>query len=138
MRHPRGETNPVSVLLFLAAIAGLWWLWVYGAAHYDHFSVKEDVWEAFSTAAGGEEGARDRLLRRLNAEVGWHYQLDEETGVEVVAPGLGLSEEDIEVTVNPEVNLIRVHVEYDRVLPLKPSSRRTTVHFVAEKTGKMK
>ena len=124
--------------MLIGVAAGAWWAWIFGPAYLDQFDVKEDVWLAFSTMLTDESGARAKLLRDLNEKVGWHYAVDEATGLEEVRPGLGIEPEQIEMTIAPEVNLLRVRVEYDRVLQLKPTSRRTTVHFVAEQTGKIK
>lgn len=118
-------------------MAAAWAGWVYGQAYLDHFDVKEEVWLAFSTTVTGEHEARARLMQALNAKIGWHYELDEGTGEETIKPGLGVPDEAVEIVLNPETKVVRVRVEYDRVLPLKPSDRRTTVHFVAEKTGKL-
>lgn len=128
------------MLLLLGAIAGGWALVVYGPAYYDHFGVKEAVWLAFTRAQTdlSPAEARAQLLHNLNTQVGWHFQVDDETGEERVQPGLGISEDAVEVKVDTELNLVRVHLEYDRVLLLKPSNRRTTVHFVAETAGKIK
>lgn len=130
----------MTVLLLLGAIAGGWAALVYGPAYFDHFGVKEEVWLAFTRVQTDLSPAevRTQLLRNLNSQVGWHFQLDDETGEERVQPGLGISEDAVEVTIDTELKLVRVHLEYDRVLLLKPSNRRTTVHFVAEKTGKIK
>lgn len=138
MSSPRGDTNPVTVLFVLGGIAGAWWLWVFGPAYSDQFDVKDEVWQTFSTALKGEEMARDALIHRLNTSIGWHYEIDEESGAEVIRPGLGVAAEAVEVKADAENEIVRVRVEYDRVLPLKPTSRRTVVHFVAEKSGKVK
>ena len=126
--------------MLLGAIAGGWALMVYGPAYYEHFGVKEEVWLAFTRAQTdlSPTEARDQLVRHLNTQVGWHFQVDEETGEETVQPGLGISDDAVDVKIDPEVNLVRVRLEYDRVVVLRPSNRRTTVHFVAEKTGKIK
>jgi hypothetical protein len=138
----RGSINPIAVLMLLAAIAGGWWLFTYLPVYWDNLTVREAASAcAVNYLAGGEEGVKTRLLTRLNettmdGTVGWHFETDDD-GLEVRKPGLGVTEDQVTISFDERKRTLTVHVEYDRVVELKPSIQRKIVHFSVEKTTQL-
>lgn len=135
-----GKTNPLTVLLFLAVGFGAWWGFLFIPVYVDQMEVKEATRQIVNLIpqAGDPMNAVTPPLFRLNSQVGWHFVVDEETGIESVKPGLGLTAEDnVTVDVDEQRKLVTVRIEYDRVVQLKPLERRRTLHFVAVATDKL-
>ncbi len=138
MRAPPGKTNPVSVLLLAAMVAGGWWLYTYGPIYWDNMEVKDEVSKGVAQAIlEGDVQAQNTMVNRLNKSVGWHYQLDEETQQEVVKDGLGLERDQVVVKSDSSTKMVTVRVEYDRTFQLAPFKQRKTLHFVVLKQGKL-
>ncbi|MEW6430976.1 MAG: hypothetical protein AB1730_05650 [Myxococcota bacterium] len=137
---PSGKVNPVSVLLLLALVGAGWWAVIFVPVYLDNLDVREAVDAAFSRYhVEGEQRARQFLMDRLNVRtpqgtIGHHFELDEE-GVERELPGLGVPEENVTFDYVERDSLLTVRVEYDRVVVLKPTQARRTLHFVVEKSG---
>jgi hypothetical protein len=128
-----------TVLLVLAGVAGAWWLFTYGPVYVDHLEVKEAATQIIniiptSNSNNPHDYAANSFFR-LNANVGYHFEVDEETGVENQLPGLGLTIDD-NLTVETEGKRTTVVIEYDRVVPLKPFKKRDLLHFRAVVTTK--
>jgi hypothetical protein len=140
MRKPSGKINPVSVLLLLAVGGGVYWAVLFGPVYFDNLDVREAVDAAFSRYhIEGEKRARQYLLDRLNTRtpegtIGHHFEVDDD-GVERELPGLDVPEEDVSFDYDERTSELTVRVEYDRVVVLKPTRKRRTVHFVVQKTG---
>lgn len=129
------KTNPVTVLVVLLLLAAGWWGWIFGPLYIDHLEVKEAASQIVNLVpqARGVDDAIATPLTRLNTRVGWHYQVDEETGEESVQPGLGLTaENNVVLDVDEERKHIKVRIAYSRVVQLKPFQRRQRVAFAAE------
>jgi VCBS repeat-containing protein len=138
VRTPAGKTNPISVLLFLAFVAGGWWLYTYGPIYIDNLEVKDEVAKGVAQAAlEGDTAAHNTLVVRLNKTIGWHYEIDEETQLERVKPGLGVEKEQVVVSSDSSTKTVTVRVEYDRTFQLAPLKDRKTLHFVVLKQGKL-
>lgn len=137
---PSGKVNPVSVLLVLALIGAAYWAVIFVPIYLDNLDVREAVDAAFSRYhVDGEERARQFLMDRLNVHtpqgtIGHHFEIDEE-GIEQELPGLGVPEENVTMDFVERDSQLTVRVEYDRVVVLKPSQKRRTLHFVVEKSG---
>jgi hypothetical protein len=138
VRTPAGKTNPFSVLLFLAFVAGGWWLFTFGPIYIDNLEVKDEVAKGLAQAVlEGDGSAQKTLVIRLNKTIGWHYEVDEETQQERVKPGLGVEAEQVVVNSDSSTKMITVRVEYDRTFQLAPLKDRKTLHFVVLKQGKL-
>jgi hypothetical protein len=134
------RTNPVTVLFLLALALAGWWAFIFGPLYLDHLEVREAAAQtiALIPGAGTPKDAAKIPVNRLNTRVGWHYQVDEETGEERVLPGLGIDfDEGVTVDYDPSTKLAVVRFSYDRVVQLKPLERRQRVHFVAESKIKL-
>lgn len=140
MRKPSGKVNPISVLLVLAFGGGVYWAVLFGPLYIDNLDVREAVDAAFSRYGNeGEDRARQYLVSRLNKGtqdgiVGHHFEVDED-GVEQELPGLDVAEDNVTFEYEERTSQLTVRVEYDRVVVLKPSQKRRTLHFVVQKTG---
>lgn len=135
-----GKTNPLTVLLVLAVGFGAWWGFLFIPVYLDQMEVKEATRQILNLIPQSRSpiDAAANPLFRLNSQVGWHFVVDEETGVETVAPGLGLTVDDnVTVDVDTAAKLVTVRIEYDRVVQWKPLQRRKTLHFVAVATDKL-
>jgi hypothetical protein len=134
------RTNPVTVLVLLALVFAGWWAFTFGPLYFDHLEVREAAAQTIALIPGAREPkeAAQTPVGRLNTRVGWHYQIDEETGEERVVPGLGIDfDEGVTVDYDPSTRLAVVRISYDRVVQLKPLERRQRVHFVAESKVKL-
>ncbi len=143
MRSSRGKTNPVTVLTILGLIVAAWYGFHMVPLVIDNLEAQEACAQAVNIAAGeGAEAAKGAILHRLNEvhggnpPAGWHYVIDEETGVESEQNGLGVLGDNIEVVINEQAKTIDVSLQYDRVVQLKPLDKRTTTHFSIHKSGK--
>ncbi len=132
-----GETNPGTVLFFVALAAGAFYLLNVGPMYLDNFEVKEATAEAFNAFfSAGEKPALEGLLSRLNrqnADVS-HFEVGED-GIETVKPGFGLTEENVSFVFDEHSKKLTVRVVYDRIVQFKPLKKRKTYHLVVEKTG---
>lgn len=140
---PSGKVNPVSVLLLLGLIAGVWAVVTYFPVYWDNLSVREVASGAAITyLSKDEEGVLREVLRRTNTmgaegTIGWHFEEDED-GVEQKKPGLGLTEDNVTVSFDQPTRTLTVHISYDRVVELKPFDKRKLVHFEVEKKTVLK
>jgi hypothetical protein len=135
-----GETNPVAILMIIAAAAGGFYAFHAFPLYWDNLDAKEAAAEAFNQyLIDGEKNAKAALLVRLNQKSPntSHYETDEE-GVEVEKPGFGLSEDHITFSLNEATSMLTIRIEYDRIVEFKPLKKRKTYHLVAEKIGTTK
>jgi len=133
-----GETNPVTILVFLLIGVAAFYVYHVGPLYMDNLDAKGYVAEAFNQYfIDGEEKTRARLMMTLNegSPGTSHYEVDED-GVESIKPGYGLKDENVTFTYNESTRVLRVRVEYDRIVEFKPFKKRKTYHLIAEKVGK--
>lgn len=133
-----GETNPVTILVFLLIGAAAFYVYHVGPLYMDNLDAKGYVAEAFNQYfLDGEEKARGRLIIEMNTRCPGtsHYEVDED-GVESIKPGFGLKDENVTFTYDEKTRVLRVRVEYDRIVEFKPFKKRKTYHLIAEKVGK--
>ena len=133
-----GETNPGTVLFFVAlAVAGFYGFHVV-PIHFDNLEVKEASVEAFNAwFSKGEKAAQDGLVMRLNEKNPdvTHFEVAED-GSTSLKPGFGITPEQVSFVFDEDKKILTVRVAYDRVVEFKPLKKRKTFHLVAEKTGK--
>ena len=132
------ESGKVSlgtlVLLLLLGgavyVASLWVpLWV------DSLDVKEAVEVAHNLAGHGTDDAVLRNeIRARTSRMGSHVEPDGWGGLRTV-PGLGLTDEQIEIERNPVTGSVRIAVSWDRPMLLKPTRRVQLAHFHVVKEG---
>ncbi|MBX7099979.1 MAG: hypothetical protein K1X89_19855 [Myxococcaceae bacterium] len=134
MRAP-GRVS-LSALLTLGAIAGgVWWCINFVPLHMDNLNVKDAVKSAFNDSGRrGDEYLRSSIKDTCNqARVGTHQEFDGNEYKEV--PGLGLTDENITIVRDEVRKTIRITVEYDRKIALKPGGAPRVVHFVVTEGG---
>jgi hypothetical protein len=132
-----GETNPVTYLVLALVAAGLFYGYHVAPLYYDNLAARDIAGEAFAVyILKGEAAALDGLLIRANAKSPdtSHYEVDKD-GVESVAPGYGLTEDNVKFTFDETTRKLTVRIEYDRIVEFKPLKKRKSYHLVAEKTG---
>ena len=136
--RPVRDSGKVSLgtLVLLLLLGGA----VYVGALYlplwvDSLDVKEAVAAAHNLAG---RNLNDALLRNeirtRTAQMGTHEEQDTWGNVRSV-PGLGLTDEQILIERNPVTGSVRIEVEWDRVVTLRPTRRAHTFHFRAVKEG---
>jgi hypothetical protein len=135
--RPRGSVNPLSVVIIVAAIAGLYWAILYVPMYVDNLSVREAADVGITASKADDERVIEAVLRRINfgqEAVGTHMEEDA-NGDLVEKRGLGLTAENVTVDRNEQAKTIRVVIDYTREIHLKPSSKVRTVSFHVEKEG---
>lgn len=132
-----GKINVLGVLLLVAIAAGVYWLVLFGALHIDHIEVKQAVRVAYNKWLKVPPDAVRRELKQALDEMkfGTHVAIDQSTGEQVVKPGLGIRDEQIEVEDDIVRKWVRITVKYERTVRLFPTSQTRTVRFVAEAQG---
>lgn len=137
-RFPAGKVNPISVLVIAALIGGGWYGFIVVPLYFDNLDVREAFDQALNvTVLEGVDRGRASAMNRINGQIGWHYQIDEETGKELVAPGLGVDPESLEIEVDTQAKEMTGHFEYTRVVQLKPFEKRKSYHYVHDKKVKL-
>ena len=133
---PSGKVNPVTLVLILAVVGGIWAVIDLSPAYLDQFDVDEAVASAVNTAAKGrlsDEQLATQILTKLN-RVGKHWEEDS-NGEQSELLGLGLTEDNVTVERDTVANRISIAVEYDRMMQLKPLSRLVKLHFSSKREG---
>ncbi len=134
---PSGKVNPVSLVLILAVVGGIWAVVDLAPAYLDHLDVDEAVTSAVNTAGKGrwsDEQLTKQILGKLD-RVGRHWEEDASSGEPAELLGLGLTEENVVIERDTVANRISIAVEYDRMMQLKPLSRLVKLHFSAKRDG---
>jgi hypothetical protein len=135
--RPYGKTNLVTVFLLLAVAAGIWLGALFSQPYLDNLNVKDAVAAAYADVNLGrtDDQIRNRILEEVNSpKVGTHQERDR-FGELVTAPGLGLTAENITIERNDVNRTVRIRVDYDRDVRLKPLQKVIRVHFNPEKKG---
>ena len=133
-----GETNPVTILLFIAIAGVAFFAFHVGPLYIDNLEAREAANEGFNNYfLRNEVYARDMLLARLNdrSPNTSHYAIDD-NGNEVVRPGYGLTQDNLSFIYNEQSKELTVRIEYDRMVVFSPLKKRKIYHLIAEKKGK--
>lgn len=137
--RPTGKTNPVTVLVILAVIAGGYWVVMFGPLYLDNLEVREAADSAFNVyVVERDETKAIREALNRQTKIGSHFEVSEEDGTEQKLPGLGLTEDDVVLEHDESSGEASVRIEYNRTVILWPTENRRTVHFAVEKKGKIK
>ena len=104
-------------------------LWV------DSLDVREAVAAAHNLAGRNLNDAVLRNeIRNRTSEMGTHEETDAYGNTEIV-PGLGLTDDQILIERDPVTGSVRIEVEWERVVTLKPTRRQHSFLFRAVKEG---
>lgn len=135
MRQPSGKVSLGTLILF-AAIAGAVYMAVMVVPFYvDNFDVKEAVAVAHNLAGRNNPDAILRsTIRQRTSQMGNHWERDQFDRA-YLAPGLGLTDDQIFIERSEVTQNVRIEVRYDRVVRLKPTDRTYTLHFSVVKEG---
>lgn len=138
MRRPKGKINFIGVLMLAGITYGIWWIVTYSTVYLDNLDVKNAVNTAFNQSPRStDEAMRAGVIRALNFNsVGWHWE-ENDDGLKQRKPGLGLTDEQVEIERDEVNNTILVRVAYAREVELAPFDKLDTVKFVVEKQGKI-
>lgn len=100
----------------------------------DHLAVKDIVNTAFHRFNSlGSAGVHDEIVMYLR-RVDWAtHEAEDEYGVKQIVKGLDITDEQVEVEYDERTKKLRVRVNYDRVVRLKPSKEIHVSHFVFER-----
>jgi hypothetical protein len=135
MRHPSGKTS-LGNLVFMALIAaGIYAAVMLVPFYIDHLDVKEAVAVAHNLAGRNRSDAMLRNeIRQRTSHMGHHWQRDQ-FDRNILKPGLGLRDEQIEIERSGVTQNVRIEVRYERQALLKPTSHIYTLQFSAVKEG---
>jgi hypothetical protein len=137
VRNHGDSINPVTYILLLAIAGALFYGYHVGPLYLDNLEAKDAVGEAWSThILKGEEFAVNQMLVRLNQKNPGtsHYEVDED-GLETIKPGFGVTKDNVTVEWDENTRMLKVRLEYDRIVEFKPLKKRKIYHLVAEKKG---
>lgn len=125
-----------GMLLLLALVAGGAYLLVMFVPFYvDHLDVKEAVAAVHNMAGRNPNDGQLRAeIQQRTSRMGSHVERDT-WNVEHVVPGLGLTDDQITIERSSVMDDVRIEVNYDREVQLKPSSYVYTLHMRAVTEG---
>lgn len=128
------DTNPLTVLLVVAVLGGLFYGFHVGPLYLDNLDVKEACQMAINTWTSEDNLVKGQgaLNKRLNmSDLGWHFGEDDD-GLEVIKPGLGIPDENM-VLEEDDSGLERTcRVTYSRTIQFSPLKKRKTYPFVVQ------
>ncbi len=135
--RPHGKVS-ISALLFIAAIAGVvYWVMNYSSIYLDHMEVRDAV-------RGGIEGFGRRkslgevrlgIILKVNGPTCGEHKEDDGYGKITTIKGLGLKDENIIIERDDVQRTVRIAIDYDREITLRPQGKQKIVHFHYEATG---
>ena len=130
-----GKVSLGTLVLLLLLGGAVYFGAIYLPLWVDSLDVKEAVAAAHNLAGRNLNDAVLRNeIRSRTSEMGTHQEQDTWGNVRTV-PGLGLTDEQILIERNPVTGSVRIEVEWERVVTLKPTRREHTFQFRAVKEG---
>lgn len=120
--------------MLAAAIAAIYCAVIFLPVWADNFDVKEAVAAAYNTSNRNDDEKLRELIKKRTAETATHTETDE-FGYTVEKPGLGLTDEDILIERDTVQNRIKVQVNYERKVRLKPLKRIVRWKFQVKREG---
>lgn len=135
MRHPPGRVS-LGTLVFLSLLGGVIYAAVTFVPFYvDNLDVKEAVTMAHNRSGKVKNDAALRhLIRERTSQMGSHWGRDE-FDRDVLKPGLGLTDEQILIERSSVSDDVRIQVDYERQVRLKPTNRYHTLRFTVVTEG---
>lgn len=131
---PKAVKN-LFTLLVIVVVLGV----IYVAAkvvpfYVDNMDVEEAVGAAFNMAARSNDGAMRGEIRLRTTRMGSHVETDS-WGVDHVVPGLGLSDDQIEIERSKVFDDVRIEVTYQREVEFGLFDRTHTLEFHVVREG---
>src|SRR5690349_8509157 len=134
MRHPSGKISFGGLVLLILVVGGLYLGVMLIPVYADNFDVKEAVAVAFNRSPTSDDDMLRKVIIERTSQVGTHWDTDK-FDQDVLVPGLGLTDENITIersTVSPNV---RIEVDYERRVQLKPTNNVRVIRFHVVKEG---
>ena len=134
MRHPSGKISFGGLVLLLLVVGGLYLGVMLIPVYAGNFDVKEAVAVAFNRSPTSDDDMLRKVIIERTSQVGTHWDTDK-FDQDVLVPGLGLTDENITIersTVSPNV---RIEVDYERRVRLKPTNNVRVIRFHVVKDG---
>ncbi|WP_224241124.1 hypothetical protein [Hyalangium gracile] len=132
---PKAVKNLFSLVVAVAVIAALYVAVKVVPFYVDHMDVVEAVDAAFNLAAQtGNDGQLRAEIRSRTGRMGTHVETDS-WGVEHVVPGLGLTDEQIEIERSKITDDVRIEVSYQREVEFGLFNAVHVLNFSARKEG---
>ena len=133
---PSGKTNLIAVVIVLAAVYGIWWIFTFVQVYLDNIDARDAVVSAYNESGrSGDEGVRLKILGKMNAPtLGWHEE-DDGFGTIKRVDGIGVKVEDILVERDEVRKTVKITLQYQRKVLLKPTSKWKFVKFKVVKEG---
>lgn len=143
-RHPllrvvpvrnHGKVSLVTLVLLALVAGGIYLLVMFVPFYIDHLDVKEAV-QAVHNMSGRNpnDGQLRSEIRQRTSQMGSHVERDS-WGVDHVVHGLGLTDDQITIERSSVMDNVRVEVQYDREVHLKPFNYVYTLHMSAVTEG---
>ena len=130
-----GKVSLGTLVLLLLLGGAVYFLALYLPLWVDSLDVKEAVAAAHNLAGRNLNDAVLRNeIRHRTSEMGTHEETDAFGNTELVR-GLGLTDEQILIERDDVTGDVRIEVEWERVVTLKPTRHEHTFHFRAVKEG---
>ena len=132
--RPYGRINLVGLILLAVVVGGIYAVVMIGPVYADNIDVQEAVNQAFNQIPRNtDETVRVNLREKLRM-VGKHTETDE-FNQEKEVPGLGLTDDQIIIERNDPASTVRIEVNYEREVDLKPFNRTIRLDFHPHKEG---
>ncbi len=134
--RPSGKVNLIAVIILGAIAYGIWWVVTFSGVYLDNLEVQDAVVGAFNESTRKDDASTSgAIIHKCNLDtVGTHQEEDAEGVVKTVG-GLGLKEENITVTRDEATKRIKIVVEYERRVVLRPLAKVKSVKFRVVKEG---
>lgn len=132
--RPYGRINLVGLILMAAIVGGIYAVVMIGPIYADNIDVQEAVNQAFNQIPRNTDEYVRVTLREKLRMVGKHKETDE-FGYEKEVPGLGLTDDQIIIDRNDPASTVRIEVNYEREVDLKPFNKTIRLQFNPHKEG---
>jgi hypothetical protein len=134
--RPSGKINLIAVVLLGALAYGLWWVVMFSGVYLDNLDIKDAVNGAYNESSRASDGVLiSKILSAANSSTLGEHDEDDGYGTIKSMPGLGLKAEDITIARDDVRKTIKIAVEYQRKVLLKPTKKVKWVKFKIVKEG---
>ncbi len=135
--RPSGKTNLIAVVVVGAVVYGIWWIVTFSGVYLDNLDVTDAVKGAYNESnRKDDETLTGIILSKCNAStLGVHEEDDGYGTIKEDVPGIGMKRENVSITRDEVRKTIRIAVEYQRKVKLKPTSKVKYVKFKVVKEG---
>ena len=135
MRHPSGKISFGGLVLLTLVAGGIYLGVMFVPFYVDNLDVKEAVAAAHNRAAqtSDDDSLRNTIIERTS-NMGTHWERDQFDN-DILVPGLGLTHEQILIERSDVTQDVRIQVDYERRVRLKPTNKIHTLRFRVVKDG---